>query len=239
MSFIVDHFCTLKPFSKTGVPKLGPSATIWDKMSRFAKCLFIVSPYNLQTKGYFESTSKLEQERRRFLRCGFVIHPLSIFSQYWQFMICILLYFNVSLGLIAPILQLRVKYNNSFFIDLQNFYLGTEIICCGHMLICFLTGYIENKTKNIVLDKKKIAVHYLSTYFIIDLCAFDFLFILPLYYIQLNTLFATIYFSVKLLRILRLRTANTYLRHLIIYVNLSDDKFQLLKVSIFCFVYCF
>lgn len=231
MPYITEHFCRFTPFSKSGVPKLSPSASLSDSIKWFLKCMFIISPYNRQTIYYFDSTAKLEFERQFYLDSKkIVIHPLSIFTQYWQFMMCFILHLNILLGLSSPIFRILVNFDDFIFNGMYSLYFITLIICTLHILVSFFTGYIEKQTKRIEIDRKKIALRYLTRNFFIDFLAFDYVFVLTLQNFKFYTPFAIVYTIAKILRLSRLKDANIYLKNLTVYCGLSDGQFRAIKV---------
>ena len=93
----------------------------------------------------------------------FVIHPFSSGHNVWDLMTTGLIVLTV---LIIPLALAWDQINDSMFV--VNLFI--DFIFCADIVKNFYTGYI-NENDVIVLDRTRIARHYLSSWFVMDLCS--------------------------------------------------------------------
>ncbi|XP_057290465.1 potassium/sodium hyperpolarization-activated cyclic nucleotide-gated channel 1-like [Hydractinia symbiolongicarpus] len=116
-------------------------------------------------------------ERERSKSSGYVIHPCSKIRQYWDLVIMVMLILNMFF------LPLDIAFfANNYDFAWMVFHVTSDTLCLVDILLNFRTAYrVNNKElKHFELDHKKIAKHYLKTWFTLDLISS-----LPIHYIIL------------------------------------------------------
>lgn len=164
---IPGHSCEIVTDSQSCLPKLPPQASSNKKFVRWMRKKLMVSRGNPRTRMFMKSQAATKAEKRRQLQCSwFIIHPFSQFSIYREIIMCFvwIVVFTVEPLIIAFFPQLESDAN-----QLSYLLVFTDVCTTLNMVICFVTGYHVTKTKEIVLSRRKIAKHYLHTYFTIDL----------------------------------------------------------------------
>lgn len=116
-------------------------------------------------------------------------------------------------------------------------YLSFYTTCSIYNKTFFISGYHVFETKEIVLQPRKIAMHYIKTYFL-----FDFIPSIPLTYIlimvtgQTNSLYVIPIASLRLLRFARVKTMQSYFRQITSICRIGDtahDVICLLMTTIY------
>lgn len=110
-----------------------------------------------------------------------------------------------------------------------------DLLCCADIVISFNTGYYNRATNEIVLDRKRIAKHYILGFFVVD-----FLSSVPIYFI------ATVFLgyhedrpmleTIIYVKTLRLITIMNYLNVLRDYFHFGTFKFKIFKMFLFLFI---
>eukprot|EP00111_Clytia_hemisphaerica_P021477 TCONS_00063185-protein len=121
----------------------------------------------------FGGKKGVQYEIERAKSYGYVIHPCSKLRQYWDLLIMTMLVLNM---MVLPL-------DIAFFDDnsLISFHVISDTLCMVDIILNFRTGYHLRKEKHeFELGHKKIAIHYLKTWFTLDLISS-----LPLHYILL------------------------------------------------------
>jgi hyperpolarization activated cyclic nucleotide-gated potassium channel 2 len=137
-----------------------PAIYLRDQISSF----FQPSDNKLALK-FFGNKNALMREKRRQQAVGWVIHPCSNFRFYWDFFMLFLLIANLI------ILPVAISFFND---DLSTHWIVfncvSDTVFIIDIIINFRTGVIlNNYGDEIILNPKRIARHYLKTWFILDL----------------------------------------------------------------------
>ncbi|XP_078052317.1 potassium/sodium hyperpolarization-activated cyclic nucleotide-gated channel 1 [Augochlora pura] len=119
----------------------------------------MASNNNPAARKYLGSTAFIVSEKRRQLRSYMhVIHPFSIFSYYWDFLMISVMTIMMVLVPYQAAFEL-VRYHDSWIIS-KNCLL---VICCLDMIVKFKTGYMDEETHTVILEQKKIASRYIKS----------------------------------------------------------------------------
>ena len=205
------HRCTLVKESQSCLPVLSPHAGKLYKMARALRKGVIVSDWNGKSKDYFRSTTALSSEKRRQVYgCpSYVIHPYSALSVYVE----IVMFFLWTYCYIADPLMVAFADVDELASAKEVLNLLVMLILLVHLAACFVTGYQITKTKEVILEPKRIVRKYLATYFLVDLLGS-----LPFYHVCLaidldvDELFFSLVRCTHLLRVFRLVTCMQYLK---------------------------
>ncbi|XP_018565039.1 potassium channel AKT2/3-like [Anoplophora glabripennis] len=156
-----NHACTLPEKDTTGLPKLPPNATWGSKVFRHIRKLFILNPNHFKCKSLFRNKSAVMEERKRHAtsRYFYVIHPLSRFNMFLEATFFITWAYAIVCGMLTIWL--------GGFLIIQIYVIFPIRVLL--ILLFFNVGYIDKKTKQIVIESRKIIVKYLKTYFVFDI----------------------------------------------------------------------
>ncbi|XP_033634131.1 potassium/sodium hyperpolarization-activated cyclic nucleotide-gated channel 2-like [Asterias rubens] len=114
----------------------------------------------------FGSTNGIKKEMKRLKAAGFlIVHPCSAFKFYWDLLMVMLLICNlVSLPVIIAFFY-HTEPSRLWTI----FNCGSDSLFILDVIINMRSGYMDpNTSEQVILKPKKIAIHYLKTWFIID-----------------------------------------------------------------------
>ncbi|EAT44677.1 AAEL003999-PA, partial [Aedes aegypti] len=151
----------------------------------------------------------------------YVIHPFSIFRQYWDMVVFV--------ALTLHLLMLAFDFTFLIFQD-EHEYLGAirfDLLLCGvlmmEVMLKFITGFVIKETNEIVLEPKRIALNYLKY----GRLVYDLLRVMP--YILLLDTFNRAYYrysvDIYLAFIIYLYTINIFRYHEIFkYFKVSQHK---------------
>ncbi|XP_050308006.1 potassium/sodium hyperpolarization-activated cyclic nucleotide-gated channel 1-like [Anthonomus grandis grandis] len=177
------HYCELKR-DTFGLPKLPPNAPWHQKFARSIRKCLTLNPNSTTSKRFFRNRSTMIGEQKRHLKgATFIIHPFSTFNRIRQVIFVILWTLEM---LLTPVYISFIHISQSHHVHNQhnedaflasvtgNYFISSiyrhiisplEVVV---VLLFFITGYINIKTKEIVIDPKQIVKRYLATYFITD-----------------------------------------------------------------------
>ncbi|KAK4872706.1 hypothetical protein RN001_014735 [Aquatica leii] len=207
------HDCILQNTLASPLPKLPPRSSKFRKWTRNIREYFMVSEENTDTKFFFRSKASIRAEKQRqFRQCKpYIIHPCSKFRWQHEILMSVLWFSQLLKNPFAAAFYSHTLdgFTKSCWkiVDVT-----VDTYLCVNVLICFLTGVPKKQTNEVILEPKKIAKHYLSTYFICDLFG-----VLPINYL-LHLLDYEYHFSTYilacccLLQFIRLKTAIQYFR---------------------------
>ncbi|XP_021712540.1 uncharacterized protein LOC5563918 [Aedes aegypti] len=159
---IAGHRCTLRHQSITHLAPILPGTSRWVKLRRFIRTLMLASPDHPETKNYLKSHTQVSNENKRQVGSHppYVIHPFSIFRQYWDMVVFV--------ALTLHLLMLAFDFTFLIFQD-EHEYLGAirfDLLLCGvlmmEVMLKFITGFVIKETNEIVLEPKRIALNYLK-----------------------------------------------------------------------------
>jgi len=141
------------------------------------KELFCPAHTPINTK-LFGGSKGVDLERERSKNSGYVIHPCSKLRQYWDLTIMTMLILNM---FILPLdIAFFTEHDNNTWLG---FHIFSDMLCLLDIVLNFRTGYKDSESSEFELDHKKIAIHYIKTWFALDLISS-----LPLNYIMMAAL---------------------------------------------------
>lgn len=228
------HHCQITTDSQSCLPKLPPQAGTLRRCARSIRKKLMVSRKNIRTRILCRSEASTKAERHRHLQSSwFVIHPFSEFSIVREIIMSIVW---MTMYITEPIIEAFPADITPMLIYLTVF---IDVILFLNCITCFVLGYYISKTKEVVLDPKKIVKHYLKTYFIVDLAT-----AVPCSTIVSKLLdldnYRTLAFigTTKALGFFRIGTTLMYSRQLTLLFKISDtthDAICLVIMSLFFF----
>lgn len=223
------HDCDLARGSESYLPGLPTHAATCSKWLRQIKKLMILNKHHRRTKQVFRSNSAIMNERKRhsMVTKGFIIHPLSIFAIYRQHLMCLLWMISFALD------PYNVSFHHEAFLSpitlpIQMF---IDFLIFINIVLEFFVGYYVPKTKEIVLDSKKIRKRYLRTYFFIDLFS-----CIPYYHIFLilgllgNDSKYDFVGIFKFIRVVRLNTMSEFMRDLFLEIKMGESAMKWVEI---------
>lgn len=214
LSGMKRHNCELRTRSNTHLPLLLPDSSQIKKLCRVLRKGLLASEHHPEAYKYLKSSGARARENQRQAQNKYVIHPLSSFKKYWD-----VLLFLVLLGhlMITPLtIALFYEMSRSTCDALTI----VDSVLCGFLLVAvalgFITGTINKKTNEIILDVKRIAKSYALRSFILDLlCCIPFIFLAEVFvYDQFKDLKSTTFAFMLLLYIFSLYRVRTLSEHL-------------------------
>ncbi|KAF5299414.1 hypothetical protein FQA39_LY11560 [Lamprigera yunnana] len=218
------HKCRLPP-SEDIIVQYIDNGLFVNTRRRFRRFL-TVSDTNTRSKAFLRSLAAIREERARHLQNNYyMIHPFSDARTLWEFLM-IFVFFGILV--IIPIKTAAMI--DSYYIQLPKSCL--DILCCCDICITFVSGYHNVQTKQIVLNRKKVAHHYLRTYFIVDLVTS-----IPTGIIVISKIINNykILNILLYLKILRVATFLKYLDRLRDVSKMNIYKFKIFKlITLFC-----
>ncbi|XP_076303296.1 potassium/sodium hyperpolarization-activated cyclic nucleotide-gated channel 2 [Lasioglossum baleicum] len=150
----VEHSCEIPREEDVFFhPGRGPFRKIYD----YFRMLIMASHKNPGARKYLGSTAFIMSEKRRQLRSYMhIIHPFSMFSYYWDFlMIVTMTIMMILLPYQASFEMISIPISWSY---VKNFLL---VLCIMDMVVKFQTGYMDEEEHKVVLEKRKIAKRYI------------------------------------------------------------------------------
>lgn len=177
ISFVTKHVCKLDPLElQRELPGIAPFAPSYKKC--FYGCFkkwSVASRVHPSCQTYFRSNYALYKERRRQLqdkKYNRVIHPLSRVALFRQMFICVMwvIVFIID-PFIASFLSHYLEDEDEeevvtnvpeYFQSVVNFILFVDII------LQFFIGFQLKHTNEIIIDPRRVRLHYLNTYFLYD-----------------------------------------------------------------------
>lgn len=231
------HHCELKKGSDSCLPKLPPQAGTLRRIWRVLRKKLIVSRVNPKCKMFLRSTAAVMAEKKRHIRSKnwYIIHPFSRFCIYREVIMSITWFIVFFKDPFITAYYIQVV-DISTHIPFAVFELFLDFILWLNIITCFFTGYFIPKTKEIILEPKRITFTYLTSYFIFDLIG-----ALPVGYITYNLYevhhHRTVLWLTRFTTFARLRTMLEYFRQ--ITQKLGDTAHDLICLILMtiCFVH--
>lgn len=227
------HHCQIATDSQSCLPKLPPQASFLKRCARSIRKKFMVSRKNPRARVFCRSDAAIKAERYRHLQAScFIIHPFSQFSIIREMVMCIVW---LTMFTLEPILAAFPKETTVVLPYLSEF---VDVVLFLNVIMCFVLGYHISKTKEVVLEPKRIVRHYLGTYCFVDLAT-----ALPSNTVMLvvfnveNHVALTVSGIGQALGFLRLSTTINYLKPLTLLFGIGDTAHEvicLVIVSFFC-----
>lgn len=232
-----EHKCALPPRSDTCLPKLPPQSGRCKILHRQIKKLFLVNKRYYLTRKYFRSRATLVAEKKRHIRHynWYIIHPFSILA----------IFIEITMTIVWTLLlfldPFQFTFRNSFGLlrvfTVKIIIYVLDTITVVFMSLSFILGYVNEQTNEVILHPRRIAIKYLSSYFL-----FDFFGCVPIVMITRFLLAVRNPHSLslavtvlKITRILRLKTVVKYSRQITYLLRLSDTFHKILSLVVICF----
>lgn len=223
------HECYLQKRSTSCLAKLPPNASCCRRAWRKFRKLLLVSETHDETKYHFRSTAAILLERRRQSQNypSYIIHPFSMFTYYKEI---VLFFVFCSTFLLSPI-------SNTFLLQasfvgtasgVQMMSLCTDLLIILNIGLCFVSGYLENQTKYIILEPKRIAINYLKCYFWTDLIGAS-----PVIYFVpnlKNSIFQLFFIPKHLMLYPRVLSMLQYFRHITLLLRVTDAQHEIVRM---------
>ncbi|XP_050302725.1 potassium/sodium hyperpolarization-activated cyclic nucleotide-gated channel 1-like isoform X1 [Anthonomus grandis grandis] len=158
------HRCTLPGESWNVVSKFIDSG-LFVNFRRALKRYTMISKHHPYTRIYAPSLNRLKQEEKLHLIEHYgLIHPLSMFSLYFDIYLCIFLIFHF---LTSPAIYALTTNDDQNYIMLP-----VNVTYAVTMIIMFRTGVYNEKDNTVSLKPRDIAISYIKSYFFLDLSSF-------------------------------------------------------------------
>ncbi|KAK9758827.1 Cyclic nucleotide-binding domain [Popillia japonica] len=180
---------------------------------------------------YLPSHASIMAEHRKHLKHLYIIHPFSTFRIYWDmFMIIIFGLQFIAIPLEVAIYSTEIR--KQFRIVWYPVRLSLDALCLVDICLRFMSGYVQETTKEIILDPEMIMIHYCKTLFVPDILSsvLNYSEILPI-----GKLIVHILKSGSLLKLVRLVTFLRYCQHFADQAQISYTVYNITMVII-CYV---
>ncbi|XP_050302113.1 potassium/sodium hyperpolarization-activated cyclic nucleotide-gated channel 1-like [Anthonomus grandis grandis] len=131
-------------------------------LRRFLKRCMMISTNHPYTRSYAPSINRLKLEEKEHLIENYaIIHPLSMFSLYFNFITCFIFVFYF---LHTPILYAMTNSENKRIYIM----LPVHVTKVTLIIVTFLTGVYNEKDNTVSMNPGDIAKSYLKSYFFVD-----------------------------------------------------------------------
>lgn len=222
---LLEHQCQLPDFHKNLLVQF-INAGYFVNFRRKFHSLLICNEDNPRSKRFLKSSAAIYLEKQRHLQSHYhMVHPFSKLRVVWEvFMVFIL----CTLLLYIPVDVCFAKKENIIG-RIPRILLDT--VCMMDIVLSFVTGYQDSTTKRIEMNSKKVAHHYMKTWFVLDLVS------------SLNTDLIILAFHMRsagvwllkvpsILKIFRLITLMKYMERFREWKEYSLYKFKMIKMSL-------
>ncbi|GJQ81421.1 hypothetical protein Trydic_g18284 [Trypoxylus dichotomus] len=231
-----EHQCQLNTVSDSCLPDLPPQTGKYKRLLHDYRKYLTVSKANPRTKQFYRSISAIKAEKKRQIYTvpKYVVHPFSKFSIAVECIMFLLWFYGY---LFDPIF---VAFYEMESIDtpLVIITLIVNTLLTMYIGLCFITGYQIAATKEIVLEPKKIAVHYIKTYFFFDLVgSVPMRHIATVAHADFDDVYHNLLSALHLFRIARIGTAMQYFRQVTMLLRIDDPGHVLATMIIMTFLF--
>ncbi|KAJ8958431.1 hypothetical protein NQ318_002217 [Aromia moschata] len=163
------HVCSLPKQENSGFPKLPPNASCGSRFIRRLRKFTAINPNNAKCKTFFRNRSGLVAEAKHCANSPyfFVIHPFSNCHSIIEVTFFVAWLYSLIIGPLVAFEPLR-STNKLYDIVEHYFLLNIQRLL---VISFFFNGYVDQKTQNIIIDPRKIALRYFRTYMFFDLIA--------------------------------------------------------------------
>ncbi|KAF7266126.1 hypothetical protein GWI33_020498 [Rhynchophorus ferrugineus] len=125
--------------------------------------IFMVSSRHPYTERVFRSKSEIRTEEiRHLIRYRWIIHPFSLLHLYYEYFMALVHIWYFTKVLLFDV-SLVKRY--SYFKEEKKIF---DLIMTLHIFLKFWVGYYHEENVQVILEKRRIAKKYLTTYFIPD-----------------------------------------------------------------------
>lgn len=235
---------------------MSPNPSLWTILIYNLRKWTTVSKYHPLTKQVFRSSKKIEEERIRHTmsQYWYIIHPFSMVVLVWHEFLMSILYLltiYIDLYMCVPVMSSPMIFDGIeyFYLSLNTFYIFTISVnfMTGYLKIREITnlniatGTYQSKETEIILKPRKIALRYIFTFFLVDVCpAFSY----PIIFVMSNSneIFEHLVyqlFFVRMFRVLRLITVSQNLNSIIMFCNLGTNSSRLIVYVFWFWIFLF
>lgn len=167
----MEEFSKVKKVnSESCIGKLAPNASLWKRFKRFMHKLIIISEWNDRRIAFFLSHGSVLEERKKHItsKYWYFIHPFSLITKYREiFMVC-LWFVLLANEIFTVAMTYRVAEYRNIHV-LRSVIIVTNMMCLIDVVLNFFTGFVHSETGMVIMEPGKIAIHYLRTWFFIDI----------------------------------------------------------------------
>ncbi|XP_018574781.1 potassium channel KAT1-like [Anoplophora glabripennis] len=170
------HICTLPVRDTSGLPKLPPNASWTKRCCRNIRKLFLMNPNHFKCNKLFRNKSSVLGERKRHANSPYslVIHPLSTLNTILEIVFVLTWFYSL-------IMEPLTVFSSNFSKYLKKLqFVAVAPIRLTLIILLFNVGYIDERTKRVIIERKKIILRYLRTFFFFDICTSAY----PLYFMK-------------------------------------------------------
>lgn len=163
------HECEIT-YTVDEMPMFIPSTNLTVRFLRKLIKMRMASEVNRRGNYYLRSQGAIAHEHYRHLKHLYMIHPFSDIRIIWEIIMMIVYLYSfvtIPMDILAHIFNVLMTFNSHVSWKIHRT-IGDVmgLFDCG---LNFITGYYDNKSKEVVLEPGKVCVHYLRTYFLFDL----------------------------------------------------------------------
>ncbi|XP_053692490.1 potassium/sodium hyperpolarization-activated cyclic nucleotide-gated channel 4-like [Sabethes cyaneus] len=240
-----DHNCNLNGqpgllpiLTWTSLPPIDPKTSLWARIKRRLRELVLLSPEHPDTGTYFKSFARIANENKRLIQNypACIIHPFSLFRKYWDMVM-----FAVSLVHLL-LLSFMISYLICINVDHFPVIIKFDVILCtilaAEVIMKFVTGFVVESSKEIVLEPRRIIWNYLTSFRAIYELLGVLPYILLLYkfdecYYQSEQLFYLVsVICLYVIHIFRFRDINRYFEVIPKFFQASANKIKIMHLVI-------
>ncbi|XP_023014489.1 potassium/sodium hyperpolarization-activated cyclic nucleotide-gated channel 2 isoform X1 [Leptinotarsa decemlineata] len=158
-----EHLCRLHA-SPVEILNIFIETGIFIDIRRKFHKFIMISDSHPKTSIYYKSIHEKRNEKVRHLSNYIhIIHPFSMCSLYWEFLVCIL--YTISFWILA----MGAAYEATNLGDTIGFLkISTDLLLTVDVMMIFFTGYYNPSQSKSELKPSSIAKKYLKTYFLLD-----------------------------------------------------------------------
>ncbi|XP_060520881.1 potassium/sodium hyperpolarization-activated cyclic nucleotide-gated channel 2-like isoform X2 [Cylas formicarius] len=163
-SEVIQHVCNLADQQKQTeiVNEIIDSGIFINARRKFRK-LFMISQRHPYTPRIFRSKTEIRQEEvRHLVLYKFMMHPFSVGCLYWDFFYAaaLLVYYCI----ILPKDFVLVR----FYVEIKWAKFAFDLITSIDIFLNLFRGYYDRNKVKVIMKPRKVAIHYLTTYFAWD-----------------------------------------------------------------------
>ncbi|KAJ3650805.1 hypothetical protein Zmor_016884 [Zophobas morio] len=164
------HGCTLDARSPMGTKhRRSPYSTFLAKFVFWLRGYLTIS-WNDDSRLYFRSFASYTKERQRHLTnpsFKWVIHPFSRFERRKNIVMTVMWLFFIFFESFVGTFHGQHFYSDERH-EVHSVILFVNLVFFGDLVVRFFTGYTEEKTRTVNLNRRNIAHQYLKTFFFFD-----------------------------------------------------------------------
>lgn len=117
---------------------------------------------------FFSHASIINERQRHLKSYWYIIHPFSSFTKYWQIFMVFVWLFILANDVFQMTFRAALVYEGYNVVTWSYTVFVSTVLLLVDILITTMTGYFDEKIKEVILKPSKIVLHYLQTWFIVD-----------------------------------------------------------------------